>query len=90
MKILLGKLIVFNINIRDCCGRLADLSDALIRDTQDPLVLQPAYLDIATAKKKVIQIFDFFSGKTVKLCCFRPPMIPPTLASSSSVARPRV
>ncbi len=28
------------------------MSDALIRDTQDPLVLQPAYLDIATVKKK--------------------------------------
>ncbi len=36
----------------NCCSRLADLSDALIRDTQDPLVLQPAYLDIATVKKK--------------------------------------
>ncbi len=31
---------------------MADLADALIRDAQDPLVLQPTYLDIATAKKK--------------------------------------
>ncbi|QQP41000.1 Uncharacterized protein FKW44_015244, partial [Caligus rogercresseyi] len=33
--------------ILDCCDRLADLSDSLIRDCNDPLILQPASLDAA-------------------------------------------
>ena len=42
--------------IRDLCERLADLSDALIRDVQDSLILQPAYLDIATTKRKADEV----------------------------------
>lgn len=37
---------------RDCCEQLANLSDTLIRDVNDPIILQPASLDIATAKRK--------------------------------------
>ncbi len=35
------------------------------------MVLQPAYLDIATAKKKVIQIFEFFFGKDSEIVLFQ-------------------
>ena len=38
------------------CERLADLSDTLIRDVQDSLILQPAYLDIATTKRKADEV----------------------------------
>ncbi|XP_040576297.1 uncharacterized protein cnk isoform X2 [Lepeophtheirus salmonis] len=38
--------------ILDCCDKLADLSDSLIRDCNDPLILQPASLDVATTRKK--------------------------------------
>lgn len=38
--------------IKVCCMKLADLSDTLIRDVDDPLILQPASLDVATAKKR--------------------------------------
>ena len=38
--------------IRDCCDILANLADSLIRDIEDPLILQPASLDIATVKRK--------------------------------------
>ena len=41
---------------RDLCERLADLSDTLIRDVQDSLILQPAYLDIATTKRKADEV----------------------------------
>ncbi len=37
---------------RGCCEELADLSDTLIRDVNDPIILQPASLDIATAKRR--------------------------------------
>ena len=42
--------------LRDLCERLADLSDTLIRDVQDSLILQPAYLDIATTKRKADEV----------------------------------
>ena len=32
--------------IQKCCLKLADYSDTLIRDLEDPLILQPASLDI--------------------------------------------
>ena len=38
--------------IQDCCEELAQLADILIRDVDDPLILQPATLDIATVKRK--------------------------------------
>ena len=44
------------LSIRDLCERLADLSDTLIRDVQDSLILQPAYLDIATTKRKADEV----------------------------------
>ena len=37
--------------IQKCCLKLADYSDTLIRDLEDPLILQPASLDIVTAKR---------------------------------------
>ena len=37
---------------RGCCDELANLSDTLIRDVNDPIILQPASLDIATAKRR--------------------------------------
>ena len=47
---------LFIIPSRDLCERLADLSDTLIRDVQDSLILQPAYLDIATTKRKADEV----------------------------------
>ena len=44
---------------RDSCERLANLSDTVIRDVQDPLILQPAFLDIATTKRKAADEEDF-------------------------------
>ena len=38
--------------IRDNCLKLADLSDTLIQECQDPLILQPCYLDVASTKRK--------------------------------------
>eukprot|EP00095_Tigriopus_kingsejongensis_P011381 maker-scaffold68_size422247-snap-gene-0.11 protein:Tk11381 transcript:maker-scaffold68_size422247-snap-gene-0.11-mRNA-1 annotation:"hypothetical protein Phum_PHUM140130" len=38
--------------ISDSCKNLADMSDTLIQDCQDPLFLQPAYLDVSTTKRK--------------------------------------
>ena len=38
--------------IQDCCSQLADLSDQFIREVDDPLILQPASLDIATVKRR--------------------------------------
>ena len=72
--------------LRDLCERLADLSDTLIRDVQDSLILQPAYLDIATTKRKADEVrstqllhFAVFaqSFNSIRICR-------PTLASCSS------
>ncbi|XP_029662241.1 uncharacterized protein LOC115234954 [Formica exsecta] len=38
--------------IRTTCDQLAKLADYIIQDTDDPLILQPAILDLATLKKK--------------------------------------
>lgn len=38
--------------IRDCSARLAKLADSVIQDGTDPMILQPAYLDLATLKKR--------------------------------------
>ena len=72
--------------LRDLCERLADLSDTLIRDVQDSLILQPAYLDIATTKRKADEvIFTRFNDillRVVIFCTFI--IFRPTLASCSS------
>lgn len=38
--------------IKDCCLQLARLSDNLIQDCQDPMILQPSSLKVITAKKR--------------------------------------
>ncbi|XP_011154406.1 uncharacterized protein LOC105192169 isoform X2 [Harpegnathos saltator] len=38
--------------IRTTCGQLAKLADYIIQDIADPMILQPASLDLATLKKK--------------------------------------
>jgi hypothetical protein len=38
--------------IKACCKRLAELSDTLIQNLNDPLILQPASLDVASTKKR--------------------------------------
>jgi hypothetical protein len=38
--------------IRTSCENLARLADSIIRDIMDPLILQPASLDLATLKKR--------------------------------------
>ncbi|XP_014468751.1 PREDICTED: uncharacterized protein LOC106741360 isoform X2 [Dinoponera quadriceps] len=38
--------------IRTTCGQLAKLADYIIQDIVDPMILQPASLDLATLKKK--------------------------------------
>lgn len=38
--------------IRNNSRELADLADGIIQDVDDPLILQPASLDLATIKKK--------------------------------------
>ncbi|KAK9307975.1 hypothetical protein QLX08_001882 [Tetragonisca angustula] len=38
--------------IRKICGQLAKLADYVIQDITDPMILQPASLDLATLKKK--------------------------------------
>lgn len=38
--------------IRNGCEELAHLTDRIIQEFSDPLVLQPASLDVATVKKK--------------------------------------
>ncbi|XP_076238407.1 connector enhancer of ksr [Calliopsis andreniformis] len=38
--------------IRTICGQLAKLADYIIQDITDPMILQPASLDLATLKKK--------------------------------------
>ena len=37
--------------IKECCKQLADYSDKLIQDLADPLILQPASLDVVTVRK---------------------------------------
>ena len=37
--------------IKECCKTLADYSDKLIQDLADPLILQPASLDVVTVRK---------------------------------------
>ena len=77
---------------RDLCERLADLSDTLIRDVQDSLILQPAYLDIATTKRKADEARFFLITRQLfqlekladDLICVAPPHLRPTSASSSS------
>ena len=44
--------IILVLAFRECCEELANLADTLIRDVNDPIILQPASLDIATAKRK--------------------------------------
>ena len=38
--------------IRTSCAELARLADSIIQDIVDPLILQPASLDLATLKKR--------------------------------------
>ncbi|XP_046471196.1 serine-rich adhesin for platelets [Neodiprion pinetum] len=38
--------------IRTTCGQLAKLADYIIQDMADPMILQPASLDLATLKKR--------------------------------------
>lgn len=38
--------------IRTTCGELATLADYIIQDISDPMILQPASLDLATLKKR--------------------------------------
>jgi len=38
--------------VRDCCDKLADVADQVIQEVRDPLLLQPASLDVATVRKK--------------------------------------
>ena len=38
--------------VLDCCKGLDDLSDTLIREVNDSLILQPASLDVAHVKKR--------------------------------------
>jgi hypothetical protein len=38
--------------IRTSCKELARLADSIIQDVMDPLILQPASLDLATLKKR--------------------------------------
>lgn len=37
---------------RECCDNIADLSENVIQEMNDVLILQPAYLDIVTTKRK--------------------------------------
>ena len=38
--------------IRSCCDKLALIADRVIQEFTDPLILQPASLDVATVRKK--------------------------------------
>ena len=38
--------------LRSCCDKLGELADCCIREVTDPLLLQPASLDVATVRKK--------------------------------------
>ncbi|KAK6645545.1 hypothetical protein RUM43_001822 [Polyplax serrata] len=46
--------------IRTCSSKLAKLADSIIQDFKDPMILQPATLDLATIKKRVGEDLDFF------------------------------
>ncbi|KAL0270564.1 UNVERIFIED_CONTAM: hypothetical protein PYX00_007933 [Menopon gallinae] len=46
--------------IRNCSSKLAKLADSIIQDLQDPMLLQPASLDLATIKKRVGEDLGFF------------------------------
>lgn len=47
--------------IRQHCKDLADLADKVIQEYSDPLILQPASLDLATVKKR--------AGDDLVSCC---------------------
>jgi connector enhancer of kinase suppressor of Ras 2 len=49
--------------IRTSCKELARLADSIIQDIVDPLILQPASLDLATLKKRA-------GGDLVSNVCF--------------------
>lgn len=38
--------------IRNCSFKLANLADSIIQNITNPMILQPATLDLATIKKK--------------------------------------
>ncbi|RZF39776.1 hypothetical protein LSTR_LSTR003437 [Laodelphax striatellus] len=46
--------------IRNSSAKLAKLADSLIQDTKDPLLLQPASLDLATLKKRSSDDLGFY------------------------------
>nr|CAD7198538.1 unnamed protein product [Timema douglasi] len=46
--------------IRSSCKELANLADSIIQDIVDPLILQPASLDLATLKKRAGDDLGFF------------------------------
>ncbi|XP_076765350.1 connector enhancer of ksr isoform X4 [Xylocopa sonorina] len=46
--------------IRTICGQLAKLADYIIQDITDPMILQPASLDLATLKKKTGDDLGFY------------------------------
>ncbi|XP_069700872.1 connector enhancer of kinase suppressor of ras 2 isoform X2 [Periplaneta americana] len=46
--------------IRSSCKELARLADSIIQDIVDPLILQPASLDLATLKKRARDDLGFF------------------------------
>lgn len=51
--------------IRTICGQLAKLADYIIQEITDPMILQPASLDLATLKKKPGD--DLVSLKTISI-----------------------
>ena len=69
------------------CERLADLSDTLIRDVQDSLILQPAYLDIATTKRKAdeVLIVHVFFLREVGSCTDARRVSPPIISAVRNV-----
>ncbi|XP_071554984.1 uncharacterized protein Cnk isoform X2 [Temnothorax nylanderi] len=46
--------------IRTACSKLAKLADYIIQDITDPIILQPASLDLATLKKKSSDDLGFY------------------------------
>ncbi|XP_026293448.2 uncharacterized protein LOC113217672 isoform X2 [Frankliniella occidentalis] len=46
--------------IRTSCGKLANIADGIIQDIADPLILQPASLDLATLRKRGGDDLGFF------------------------------
>lgn len=55
--------------IRTTCGQLARLADYIIQDIADPMILQPASLDLATLKKKSgddLVSFQLLYGTTLR------------------------